>query len=67
MDPKILMQYMSRSVLLVFFSKSFIVLNLTFRSLIYVEFFFFNLGVCVCMYVYGVRQCSNLVLLHVAV
>ena len=63
MDPKILLQYMSKSVLLVFFSKSFIVFSLTFRSLIYFEVFFFNLCVCVC----GVRQFSNLVLLHIAV
>ena len=70
MDPKILLQYLSRSVLLVFFCKSFIVFNLTFRSLVYFEFLVFFLicvCVCVCVCVYGVRQCSNLVLLHVAV
>ena len=38
-------------------SKSFVVSGLTFRSLIYFEFIF----VC------GVRKCSNLILLHVAV
>ena len=40
-----------------FSSKSFIVSGLTFRSLIYFEFIF----------VYGVRECSNFILLHVAV
>ena len=48
---------MSSSVLPTFSSKSFIVSGLTFRSLIYFEFIF----------VYGVRQCSNFILLHVAV
>ena len=38
-------------------SKSFIVSSLTFRSLIHFEFIF----------VYGVRKCSNFILLHVAV
>ena len=40
-----------------FSSKSFIVSNLIFRSLIHFEFIF----------VHGVRKCSNFVLLHVAV
>ena len=40
-----------------FSSKSFIVSGLTFRSLILVEFIF----------VYGVRKCSNFILLHAAV
>ena len=40
-----------------FSSKSFIVSGLTFRSLIYFEFIF----------VYSVRMCYNLILLHVAV
>ena len=40
-----------------FSSKSFIVSGLTFRSLIYFEFIF----------VYGVRKCSNFILLHLAV
>ena len=39
------------------FPLSFIVSGLTFRSLIYFEFIF----------VYGVRECSNFILLHVAV
>ena len=39
-----------------FSSKSFIVSGLTFRSLIHLEFIF----------VYGVRECSNFILLHVA-
>ena len=40
-----------------FSSKSFTVSGLTFRSLIHFEFIF----------VYGVRKCSNFILLHVAV
>ena len=40
-----------------FSSKSFIVSGLTFRSLIHFEFIF----------VYGVREFSNFILLHVAV
>ena len=48
---------MSRSVLPMFSSKSFRVSSLTFRSLIHFEFIF----------VYGVRECSNFILLHVAV
>ena len=47
---------MSLSVLPVFFSKSFIVSGLIFRSLIHFELIF----VC------GVRRCSNLIVLHVA-
>ena len=43
--------------LLMFSSKSFIDSGLTFRSLIHFEFIF----------VYGVRKCSNFILLHVAV
>ena len=38
-------------------SKSFIISGLTFRSLIHFEFIF----------AYGVRKCSNFILLHVAV
>ena len=44
---------MSKGVLPMFSSKSFIVSGLTFRSLIHFEFIF----------VYGVRECSNFVLL----
>ena len=44
-------------VLPMFSSKSFIESSLTFRSLIHFEFIF----------VYGVRECSNFILLHVAV
>ena len=47
---------MSSSVLPMFSSKSFIVSDLTFRSLIHFDFIF----------VYGIRQCSNFILLHVA-
>ena len=48
---------MSLSVLPMFSSKSFIVSGLIFSSLIHFEFIF----------VYGVRKCSNFILLHVAV
>jgi len=48
---------MSLSVLPMFSSKSFMVSDLAFRSLIRFEFIF----VC------GVRKCSNFILLHVAV
>ena len=48
---------MSSSVLPMYFSNCFIVSGLTFGSLIYFEFIF----------VYGVRKCSNFILLHVAV
>ena len=47
---------MSLSVLPTFSSKSFIVSRLAFRSLIHFEFIF----------VYGVRKCSNVIILHVA-
>ena len=40
-----------------FSSMSFIVSGLTFRSVIYFEFNF----------VYGVRKCSNFILVHIAV
>ena len=53
----ILLGFMSKSVLLMFSSKSLIVSGLTFRSLIHSEFIF----------VHGVRKCSNFILLHVAV
>jgi len=46
---------MSVSVLPMFFSRSFIVSGLTFRSLIHFEFIF----------VYGVRKCSSFILLQV--
>ena len=48
---------MSSSVLSMFSSKSFTVSGLRFKSLIYFEF----------TAVYGVRKCSNFILLHVAV
>ena len=47
---------MSLGVLPMFSCKSFIVSGLTFRSLIHFEFIF----------VYGVRKCSNFILLHEA-
>ena len=52
MDPKkILLRFMSKSVLPMFSSRSFIVSGLTFRSLIHFEFIF----------VYDVRECSDLI------
>jgi len=45
----------SSSVLPMFSSNSFIVSGLTYRSLFHYEFIF----------VYGVRKCSNFILLHV--
>ena len=48
---------MSESVLPMLSSRSFTVSGLTFRSLIYFEFIF----------VYDVSECSNFILLHVAV
>ena len=58
MDPKkTLLQFISKSVLPMFSSKSFIVPGFTFRSLIHFEFIF----------VHGVRECSNFILLHVPV
>ena len=56
-SKKILLQFMSKSVLPMFSSKSFMVSGLIFRSLIHFEFIF----------VYGVRKCPNFLLLHVAV
>ena len=56
-SKKILLRFMSKSVLPMFSSRSFRVSGLTFRSLIHFEFIF----------VYGVRECSNFTLLHVAV
>ena len=48
---------MSESVLPMFSSRNFMVSDLTCRSLIRFVFIF----------VYGVRKCSNLIVLHVAV
>ena len=56
-SKNILLCFMSKSVLPVFSSKSFIVSGVIFRSLIHFEFIF----------LYGVRECSNFVLSHVAV
>ena len=56
-SKKMLLWFMSNSVLPMFPSKNFIASGLTFRSLIYFEFIF----------VYGVMQCSNFILFHVAV
>ena len=53
----ILLWFMSSSVRPMFSSKSCIVSDLTFRSLIHFEFIF----------VYDVRKCSNFILSHVAV
>jgi len=55
-EKMLLLWFMSERVWPVFSSKSFIVSSLIFRSLIHFEFIF----------VYGVRKCSNFILLHVA-
>ena len=54
---KKMLRFVSKSILPVFSSNSFIVSSLIFRSLIHFEFIF----------VYGVRDCCNFILLHVAV
>ena len=51
------LQFMSKRFLPLFYSKSFIVSGLTFRSLVYFEFIF----------VYGVKECLNFIYLHVVV
>ena len=56
-SKKILLWFMSKSVFPQYSSNSFIVSGLTFKSLIHLEFIF----------VYGVAECSNFILLHVAV
>ena len=56
-SENILLHFMSESVWLMFSPKSFIVFGLTFRSLIHFEFIF----------VYGVRECSDFILLHISV
>ena len=56
-SKKVLVPFMSQSVLPMFSSKSFIVSGLIIRSLIHFEFIF----------IYGVRECSNFIPLHVAV
>ena len=55
-SKQILLPFVSKSVLPMFFSRSFIVSGLTFRSLIHFEFIF----------VYSVRECFNFVLLQEA-
>ena len=57
-SKQILLRFMSKCVLPMFSSKSFIVSGLTFRSLIHFEFIFVY---------FCVRECSNFILLHVAV
>ena len=52
---RILLWFMSESVLLMFSSRGLIISGLTFRSLIHFEFIF----------VYGVRKCSSFILLQV--
>ena len=51
---KILLQFPSNNVLPMFSSQRSIVFHLAFRSLIHFDFIF----------VYGVRECSNFILLH---
>ena len=56
-SKRILLQFMSKCALPMFSSQHFVVFGLTFRSLTHFEF------ICV----YGVRKCSNFILLHVTV
>ena len=56
-SQKILLWFMTKNVPPVFSSRSFMAFSLKFRSLIHLEFIF----------VYGVRKCYNLIVLHVAV
>ena len=56
-SKQILLRLMSKSVLPLFSSKSFIVSGLTFTSLIHFQLIF----------VHGVRECSNFIISHVAV
>ena len=56
-SKKILLLFMSKNILPMFSYRSFIEFGLTFRSLIHFEFIF----------AYGVRECSNFILLHVVV
>ena len=53
-SKKILLQFMSRSILLMFSHKNFIVFSLTFRSLVHFQFIF----------VYGVREYSNFIVVQ---
>ena len=55
-SKKVFPWFISKCILPMFFPKSFIVSNLTFRSLIYFEFIF----------VHGVRESSNFIILPVA-
>ena len=54
-SKKILLKFISKSVLPVFSSRHFIVACLTFSFLIHFEFVF----------VYGIRECSSFILLYV--
>ena len=56
-SEKMLLSFMSESVWPMFSSKNFMVSGVISRSLIHFDFIF----------VYGVRECSNFVLFHVAV
>ena len=56
-SKKMWLRFMSKNVLVCFSSKSFIVSRLTFKYLIHFEFIF----------VHDLRECSNFILLHVAV
>uniref|UniRef100_A0A8D1L7N5 Uncharacterized protein n=1 Tax=Sus scrofa TaxID=9823 RepID=A0A8D1L7N5_PIG len=56
-SEKMLLSFMSESVWPMFSSKNFIVSDLMSRSLIHLEFIF----------EYGVRECSDFILFHVAV
>ena len=56
-SKKILLQFMSKNVLPMLSSRNLITSSLAFKSLIYFKFIF----------VYDIKECSNFILLHVAV
>ena len=56
-SKKIFLWFMSKCILPMFSSKSFILLSLPLRSLIHLEFIF----------VYDVKECSNFIVLNIAV
>ena len=64
-SQRILLRFILKSVLPIFSSKSFIFSGLTFTSLSHFRFFL-QLLLFQFIFVYGVRKCSNFILLYVA-
>ena len=56
-SKKTLLQFMSKNVLPMLSSRNLIISSLAFRSLIYFKFIF----------IYDIKECSNFILLYVAV